>query len=307
MGEETTTTQKKNPGCLILVILALVATAANFLVPATLKPALPHIVLASDKLFHIGGIFYITNTMLATWVTMLVLIVVSWLATRKMKLVPDGLQNVVELIIEMFYNFVESVAGDKARLLFPLAATLFFFIMLSNWMGLVPGYGSIWVAVGHGEDAHRYHLLRSANTGLNTTLALAFISVVGTQIFGFKVLGFRFIDRYLPIIPIIEFFKPPPGKERPGGMELVIRIMNIIVGVLEFFAELIKLASFSFRLFGNIFAGEVLLFVMAFLVPYVVSLPFMGLELFVGLIQAYIFAILTLSFSMAAVAHHGEH
>ena len=307
MGEENTA-QKKNPGCLILVILALVATVANFLIPPALKPSLPHVVLASDKLFHVGGIFYITNTMVATWATMLVLIVVSLLATRRMKLVPGGLQNMVEMVIEMFYNFVESIAGDKARLLFPLAATLFFFIMLSNWMGLLPGYGSIWVAVGHGEDAHRYHLLRSANTGLNTTLALAVISVTGTQIFGFKVLGVRFIDRYLPIIPIVEFFKKPaPGEKRPGGMELVNRILYLPVGLLEFFAELIKLASFSFRLFGNIFAGEVLLIVIAFLLPYVVSLPFMGLELFVGFIQAFIFAILTLSFSMAAVAHHGEH
>jgi F-type H+-transporting ATPase subunit a len=293
---------------MIWVVLALVATAANLLIPSSLRAPNPHVVLASEKLFHVGGIFYITNTMLATWATMLVLIVVSLLATRRMKLVPGGLQNAVELIIEMFYNFVEGIAGDKARMLFPLVATLFFFIMLSNWMGLLPGYGSIWVELGHGEHAHRAHLLRSANTGLNTTLALAFISVVGTQIFGFRVLGFRFIDRYFPVIPIIQFFrKPPPGEKRPGGMVLVTRILGLFPGALEFFAELIKLVSFSFRLFGNIFAGEVLLVVMAFLLPYVISLPFMGLELFVGFIQAFIFATLTLSFSMAAVAHHGEH
>jgi F-type H+-transporting ATPase subunit a len=208
----------------------------------------------------------------------------------------------MEMVVEMFYNFVESIAGDRARQLFPIAATLFFFIMVSNWMGLLPGYGSIWIeGEHHGEMAH-LPILRSAATDLNTTLALALVSVTYTQIFGFQVRGLGFLNRYIPVRGIRKAM-----RERGNPLDLITAILGLIPGMLEAFSELIKLVSFSFRLFGNIFAGEVLLIVMAFIMPYVISLPFMGLELFVGFIQAFIFAILTLSFSMAAIAHHGDH
>jgi F-type H+-transporting ATPase subunit a len=300
--------KKGNPGCMVVIVLAVLAMAANIVIPMisdALKVDLPHVALAAEKLFYVGPV-PVTNTMLATWLTMIVLLVVSFLATRKMKLIPSGLQNVVEMIVEMLQNFVESSAGHHASKLVPVVGTLFLFITVSNWMGLLPGYGSIWIEVGHGEHVEHAHLLRSANTGLNTTMALAVVSVVWTQVFGFRAVGWRFIDRYFPIVPLIQFFRPPAGQKRPGAMELVTRLLNLFPGALEFFAELIKIVSFSFRLFGNIFAGEVLLFVIAFLMPFVASLPFMGLELFVGFIQAFIFATLTVSFSMAAIAHHGD-
>jgi len=295
----------KRLGCVSMVVVALLALAANFFNP--FKIPSPEIVLAAEHVFDIFG-FPITNTMLATWLTMLVLIIVSLLATRDMKLIPTGLQNLVEMVMEMFYKFVESIAGDKARQLFPVVATLFFFILISNWMGLLPGFGSIWIEGQHHGEVVKLPLLRSAATDLNTTLALAVVSVTFTQVFGFQVLGLGFINRYFPVRGIIKALRgPSEGEARRNPMDIVTALLNLIPGILEIFAELIKVVSFSFRLFGNIFAGEVLLIVMAFLMPYVASLPFMGLELFVGFIQAYIFAILTLSFSMAAIAHLEEH
>jgi F-type H+-transporting ATPase subunit a len=288
-----------------MVVVALLALAANFFNP--FKMPRPEIVLAAEHVFDIFG-FPITNTILATWLTMLVLVIVSLLATRDMKLIPTGLQNLVEMIIETFYNFVESIAGDKARQLFPMVATLFFFILISNWMGLLPGYGSIWIEAHHHGEVVKLPLLRSAATDLNTTLALAVVSVTFTQIFGFRVLGLGFINRYFPVHGIVQALRgPSEGEARRNPMDVLTAILNFFPGMLEIFGELIKLVSFSFRLFGNIFAGEVLLIVMAFLMPYVASLPFMGLELFVGFIQAFIFAVLTLSFSMAAIAHLEEH
>ena len=290
----------------MLIVIALLALAANFFNPFEMPS--PEIALAAEHVFDIFG-FPITNTLLATWITMLVLIVVSILATRDLKMVPSGLQNVVEMVFEMFYNFVEGIAGDKARLLFPLVATLFFFILTSNWLGLLPGFGSIWIEGHHHGEVVKLHLLRSAATDLNTTLALAVVSVTFTQIFGFQVLGLGFINRYFPVSGIVKALRgsSSEGESRRNPLDLFTSILNLFPGILEIFGELIKLLSFSFRLFGNIFAGEVLLIVMAFLMPYVVSLPFMGLELFVGFIQAFIFAILTLSFSMAAIAHLEEH
>jgi len=289
----------KRLGCASMVVVALLALAANFFNPFEMPE--PEIVLAAEHIFDIFG-FPITNTMLATWLTMLVLTGVSLLATRDMKLIPSGLQNLMEMVVEMFYNFVKSVAGDRARQLFPIAATLFFFIMISNWMGLLPGYGSIWIEGEHHGEVTHLPLLRSAATDLNTTLALALVSVTYTQIFGFQVLGLGFLNRYIPVRGILKAM-----RERGNPLDLLSAILGLFPGMLEAFSELIKLVSFSFRLFGNIFAGEVLLIVMAFIMPYVISLPFMGLELFVGFIQAFIFAILTLSFSMAAIAHHGDH
>ena len=293
---------RKKLGCASLVVFGLLAMVANFFNP--FEKLAPEIVLAAEHAFDIFG-FPITNTILATWLTMLVLIIVSLLATRDMKLIPSGLQNLVEMILEMLYKFMESIAGDKTRQLFPLIATLFFFILISNWMGLLPGYGSIWIEGEHHGEVVHLPLLRSAATDLNTTLALAVVSVTFTQIFGFQVLGLGFINRYFPVRGIIKALRgPSEGQPPQNPMALLTSILNLFPGMLEIFGELIKLISFSFRLFGNIFAGEVLLIVMAFLMPYVASLPFMGLELFVGFIQALIFTVLTLSFSMAAIAHH---
>jgi F-type H+-transporting ATPase subunit a len=264
---------------------------------------LPHISMAAETLFHVGG-FPVTNSLIATWISMLILVVVSALFTRRMKLVPTGLQNVVETIVEIFYNGIARIrAGEKAALFLPLAGTIFFFILLSNWMGLLPGFGSIGLIVEHHGETEFVPILRPANTDLNTTVALALFSVIATQIYGIKVRGFfRYANRFIRVGGFVDFFKNPGNPLRlvNAGIDL------LLIGPLEMVDEMTKLLSFSFRLFGNIFAGEVLLIVISMLLPYLAPLPFLALELFVGYIQALIFATLTLVFVTHAT-HEGGH
>jgi F-type H+-transporting ATPase subunit a len=283
---------------------------------------MPGITLEAEKVFAILGI-YITNSMIATWLTMLILIVISILAARKTELVPTGLQNVVEMVVEMFYEGVaKSRAGEKASLFLPLSATIFFFILLSNWLGaILPGFGSIGLMEHHDGHEVLVPFLRSANTDLNTTLALALFSVFGIQVYGIKVQGFlRYSGRFIKVSGFVDFFKGLAGlRSGKGSLKSLLKpLMNAVIeafiGVLEIFDELTKLLSFSFRLFGNIFAGEVLLIVIATLffqifknfalIIYPASLLFVALEIFVGFIQAFIFATLTLVFLRIATSHH---
>ena len=264
---------------------------------------LPHISMAAEPLFHIGS-FTITNSLFTTWIGMLVLILLSWLATRRMQLVPTGLQNVVETAVEIFYNGIAKArAGKQASLFLPLAGTFFFFILLSNWMGLMPGFGSIGLIAEHHGKTEFIPILRPANTDLNTTLALALFSVIAIQIYGIKVRGFfRYANRFIKVGGFLDYFKNPGNP-----MRLVSAGINLIlIGPLEIIDEMTKLLSFSFRLFGNIFAGEVLLIVISMLLPYLAPLPFLALELFVGYIQALIFATLTLVFISHATHEEGH-
>jgi F-type H+-transporting ATPase subunit a len=304
-------------GCLGLVVVIIALFVGGLMLGGIMNPdyELPAISLAAEEIplpFELP--FFgdsVPNTLPATWLTMLILIVVSFFATRSMKEAPSGLQNVVEAIVEMFYGFIENVAGTHyAPLFFPLVATFFFFILISNWMGIFPGFGSVGVWAEHHGETVLVPFFRSANAHLSTTVALAIVSVSATQYFGLKLVGRPFLKKYFPF-----FFKSAPAeKEKPAatGFAAVIgkvavimeKGSNAFVGVLEFISEFIKIMSFSFRLFGNIFAGEVLLIVVAFLCAFLVSLPFMALELFVGLVQALIFSMLSLVFFMMAAAHH---
>jgi len=244
-----------------------------------------HISLAAEHIFTIFGM-PITNTLLMSWIAMAVLILVSVLATRKLKLIPKGIQNFVEAIIEFILDFISQITGDRkeAEKFFPLITTIFVFILLSNWLGLVPGVGTIgFFEVAHAGSNEQVFvpLFRSTNSDLNMTLALAIVSVLATQIFGIITIGFfKHLGRYIS-------FKNP-------GLTFA--------GILEAITEVVKVLSFSFRLFGNIFAGEVLLVVVGVLIPFIAPLPFMLLELFVGFIQALIFAMLTLVFLKIAVS-----
>ena len=244
-----------------------------------------HISLAAERIFTIFGM-PITNTLLMSWIAMAVLILVSVLATRKLKLIPNGIQNFVEAIIEFILDFISQITGDRkeAEKFFPLITTIFVFILLSNWLGLVPGVGTIgFFEVAHAGSSEQVFvpLFRSTNSDLNMTLALAIVSVLATQIFGIITIGFfKHLGKYIS-------FKNP-------GLTFA--------GILEAITEVVKILSFSFRLFGNIFAGEVLLVVVGVLIPFIAPLPFMLLELFVGFIQALIFAMLTLVFLKIAVS-----
>ncbi|MBM3282787.1 F0F1 ATP synthase subunit A [Candidatus Gottesmanbacteria bacterium] len=243
-----------------------------------------HISLSAEKLTTIAGIFPVTNSLLSTWIVMGAIILMAIRATRKLALVPGNLQSVLEILVGGFYGLFETVLHDQIGRFFPLLGTLFLFIITMNWFGLLPGVGT--VGIYELEEGHKTFipLFRSGSADLNTTLALALIVVVFIQYSGVKSLGISYFKRFINISNPIYFF----------------------VGILDIISEFAKILSFSFRLFGNIFAGEVLLTVIAFLMPFVAPLPFLGLELFVGFIQALVFSMLTAVFLSVATAK-SEH
>lgn len=212
---------------------------------------------------------------------MVMLIALGFWAGRKPQLKPTKKQNFFELVIETIFNFFEEVWGDKEKVkkYFAFLATFFVFILVSNWFGLIPGVGTF----GFYEHEELVPFFRSLNSDLNATIAWAVISVVVTQLAGMAALGvFKHIGKFINFKSPIDFF----------------------VGILELVSEISKIISFSFRLFGNVFAGEVLLVVMMLLVPYILPLPFFMLEMFVGLIQALVFTTLTLVFLKIATEAH---
>ncbi|OGZ35615.1 MAG: ATP synthase F0 subunit A [Candidatus Portnoybacteria bacterium RIFCSPLOWO2_01_FULL_43_11] len=218
--------------------------------------------LSAEEIFGLKN-FNITNTLILSFVITLGFLFFSKIISSRLKLVPLRWQNFFEALIETILNFMESVLEDKkkARKFFPLVATIFIFVILSNWLEVLPGLGSIF--------------LRSPSSDLNFTLAIAISAVISIQVFGILSIGFiKYGKRF------INFSSP----------------INFFVGILEIISEAAKIISFSFRLFGNIFAGEVLLIVVYFLAPYILPLPFMFLEIFVGFIQALVFSMLTLVF-----------
>lgn len=250
-----------------------------------------HISIAAETVTHFLGI-PITNSLIASLLTTVVLVTIGYLASRNLKEVPRGLQNVLEYAIESLYNMIQDVTQDRKNTyaFFPVIATIFLFVIVSNWMGLLPGYASIGFyeeAIGEHGHGTLVTFLRSANSDLNTTIAIAVVSVMSTQIMGIAALGFiQYGKKFLNFSSPIAFF----------------------IGILEIVSEIAKMISFSFRLFGNIFAGEVLLTVIMTIAPFVAPLPFMAMELFVGFIQALVFAMLTLVFmNMAVMPHEGEH
>ncbi len=337
-------------GCLILLGVILVPVllctfSSGFLdnlgvgtfLGGVARPTLPTILLPAEKIPADG---FITNTLVATIAADIVILLLFGLGLRRLRRDPDDLvprsrlQNMLETWIEGLYNLAESVLGGKARKVFWVGATIFIFIMVANWMELLPGFDSIGIIeeahgdltgyekgtflgipalVGpqeehegegesHGEEEHGSHgyvlrpFLRAANTDLNTTLALALVAVALVQYYGIRELGlWEYLSgRFIQVKRL--------NKGNPMGF------IDLFVGVLESIGEFARIISFSFRLFGNIFAGQVLLFVMGFLIPFVFFgvLIFWGLEIFVGAIQALVFMMLTFVFMATAMAHHGD-
>lgn len=280
--------------------------------------------LAAETIAHIGS-FPITNSLALTWLVMAILFGISIAISRSLTLVPSHGQSIIETVIEGLYNFFESVVGHHVKALFPLIASLFLFILVANWIGLLPGVGTVGFfhaapheeianvqttentvsnihetpvvsevqegavvkeiiePVGEKENAETKFtpLFRGPTADLNTTIALALIAFMAIQYFGFKTLGLKYGSRFVNLKNPIMFF----------------------VGLLEIISDISKVISFAFRLFGNIFAGEVLLAVMAFLMPFIAPMPFLMLELFVGFIQALVFSTLTAVFVNVAVSH----
>jgi F-type H+-transporting ATPase subunit a len=272
--------------------------------PEWISVAKPHPELPVETLFNAGGFPLITNSFIATWLTIIVLVGLSYAATRKMKLVPKGVQNLMEYIVDALLSFCNSVAGEKnGRKFFPIVATIFLFVLFNAWLSLLPGFGSILVHM-HG---HEIHLLRGANTDANTPLAIAIMSFVFVTYFGVRMAGKVFFKTFFDFGQFGRGFAELfTGKLKSGLMSIFFGAIDIFVGFLELLSYFIRLISFTFRLFGNMTAGEILLLIVVFLVPWLAVLPFYALELLVGFVQALIFAGLTLVFLTMAVAHHGD-
>ena len=361
-------------GCLIPVVMLLIvaglcAISSGFLGAMGgnsgllhgigLDPILPSIKLPAEMVVPMGEVgpfkVGVTNTLIATILADIVLVALAAVATAKIRSgskkawVPRGLQNVFEWVVELLSGLAESVLGrPRARQVLWLGATIFLFILVANWMELLPGVDSIGIlehphepgvaysrngallslpeikneplklgqpegqktgeGPGHGQPEqagkaeHEFEgwelvpFVRAAATDLNVPLALALISVVMTQVYGFRALGANYLGKFI-------------ATKRLGQGNLFMGLIDFVVGTLEAISEFAKIISFTFRLFGNIFAGQVLLFVMvAFLIPFLVfgTLIFYGLELFVGLIQAVVFMMLTFVFIAMATTGHGE-
>jgi len=237
--------------------------------------------LAPEVITTIGGI-NITNTMVNAWIAILVFLVLGIFIKRKISLRPRKLQNSAEYFLEIMLGYFDQVTGDRKKTIsfLPIVGSIFFFILLSNWLGLFPGTGSI--TVGHNM------LLRPANTDLNLTVAMALVAVISSHLFGFISVGiFTHLNKFIQIGTLVKSLKK-------GPVAILTAVIELGVGLLEIVSEMAKVLSLSLRLFGNIFAGEVLITVISSLVGLLVPTPFMLLELLVGVIQAAVFAMLTL-------------
>ncbi|MBI5032643.1 MAG: F0F1 ATP synthase subunit A [Chloroflexi bacterium] len=335
----------------IIVVLILFLVPA-FLLPKFGPSAVTASVAVSPEVLFVIGGFQVSNTLFTTWIVMVLILLFVYFATRKLSLVPGTAQNLLEMIIELWDGLGHGIAGARSNKFFPIVTTIFIFVFFSNILGLIPGFGPIGIipvkegdhppaginiffdmpgwgahkeaapAGEHGapaaEAAHEEVLLapffRSPSTDINFTLAIALISVIMTQVFGMQTFGpikYWFV-RFFLFDKIGQFFGSLL-KGKPKFGLLAFGFIDVFVGFLELFSEMVKIVSFTFRLFGNIFAGEVVLLIMAFLsstfIFFGFPFPFYALELFVGFMQAFVFAILTLVFMTIATSKHGaeEH
>lgn len=251
--------------------------------------------LAPETLFHVWGL-PITNTIVNVWLAIGILIIIGVIISRKVSLKPGKMQNFMEFFLEKLLNYFDQITGDRKKTLrfLPLVGSVFFFILLSNWLGLLPGTGSI-----HFGEAP---LLRPANSDLNLTLAMAVVVVVVSHIVGLITVGvFTHLNKFIQIGSFIKSL-------RHGPVAIFTAVINLAVGLIEIVSEFAKVLSLSLRLFGNIFAGEVLISVIAGIMAVILPAPFMLLELLVGLVQASVFTMLTLVYlTVLSSAPHGEH
>lgn len=235
---------------------------------------------AAEPVFRLG-FFTVTNSFLDTVLVDAILIGLIIAVNKKMSLIPGMFQNFVEMVMETLYNLTESVASERTMKIFPYFATFFIFILIANWTGLIPGFSS----VGFYEDHKLIPIFRAATSDFNVTFGLALVSAAATHIMSLRTIGIKgYLSRYFSINPIYLF-----------------------VGFLEIISEITKVISLSFRLFGNIFAGEVVLATVSTIFAFIFPLPFLMLEVIVGLIQALVFSMLTMAFmSILTTPHHEE-
>jgi len=318
-------TQKRTPWRRWIVLVLMIA---GFILGGIYAPVQPEITVAAEKLIEeplfenfLGlGPFYLVNTLPTLFVTVFfILLPLAWFAGRSIKksaqtdLVPRGVGNVMEAILEMLYNMTEGSAGKKwARAIFPWFATIMIYVLVANLLKLIPGFESIGVLHPHGgEHAVELHgwqiynaelskefilapFFRGISVDLNFTLSLALISFFSIQVIGVRAQGLGYFSKFFNTK---RMFKVP-----------FFGAMDFLVGLLEIISEFAKILSFTFRLFGNMFAGVVLVAVVASLLGKISILPsmIMMFELFVGVIQAFVFGMLTMVFMAMATQGHGD-
>ena len=264
---------------------------------------------APEVIFHLG-FFPVTNTILNTLLVDLIILTFIILATKKISLIPSFFQNFTEFVIESFYNMTYSIAGDKAKQIFPYFMSFFLFIFIANFTNLIPGLNTFGIK-DHGSIIP---LFRGTTSDLNTTLALALIAIVATHMLSIKNLGItEYLSRFLPFIPFLVSVlkgKPKFSFDKSTPIMIIMSIFNpivfIFVGILELVSQLVNVISLSFRLFGNIYAGEVVLQTISNIFAVFAPLPFLMLEVVVGFVQALVFSMLTLVFMVILTTPHHE-
>jgi F-type H+-transporting ATPase subunit a len=260
--------------------------------------------LFAEPIAHFSN-FTITNALFTSWIVVILIIIISVTLKLKIKKVPKGIQNLFEMIIEGAQLLCDQVTNSRAitNKAFPIVFSIFLFVLLNNWMGILPlgGFGLIEMTE-HGRVW--IPLIRSGTADINGTLPLALLSVIGANIFGIISIGlWKTINKYVNLKALGSIFT----KIKKDPTILMTAPIVFAVGLLELVGEFAKIASLSFRLFGNVFAGEVLLLSMGAIIAYALPIPFLLLEVLVGVIQAFIFSILTLVYYTIASMDHDEH
>jgi len=260
--------------------------------------------LFAEPIIKIGK-FVISNAYINSLVTTIILVVFFIMAGKKIKKIPKGIQNFFEIVLEEALKFIDSITGDrkKTERFTPLVLSLFLFILVNNYLGLIPGVGSLGVIKMHEGHKMFVPIFRGATADLNTTLALALMTVIITHILGVITVGWwNYLNRFINFKTLLEI----PKKFYQDKTVIFVHPIKVFVGLIEIIGEIAKVASLAFRLFGNIFAGEVLLVSMGALFAYILPIPFIFMEVLVGLIQALVFAILVLVFMTIATAKEGH-
>ncbi len=258
--------------------------------------------LTAEPIFYIGN-FAITNSLLNSWLVVIIIIIISLKIKRNIQIIPGKLQNFFEAIIEFFLEFFDSITGSREKSLkfFPFIFAFFLFIVLSNWMGLLPGVGSIGKVIEENGHLVFVPFFRGGTADLNSTLALAIIGVVTSHIVGVASIGiWNHLNKFINIKAILEI----PRKIKEDKTVIMVNPIKALASLLEIITEIAKVVSLSFRLFGNIFAGEVLLASMAAILAFGLPIPFMFLEVLVGFVQALVFALLVLSYLVMSTEKH---
>ena len=259
------------------------------------------ITLFAEPIYHYKD-FTITNALFTSWIAVIVIVILSFILRSKLKEIPGKIQNLFEIIIEGALSLCDQVTNDRAlsMKIFPIAISVFFFILVNNWFGILPlgGFGLL----ERGKEGLSFvPFLRGGTADINTTIALAVMAVLGANLFGIFSIGiWKTFNKYVNVKVIGDIGK----KLRKDPTIIIVAPITFFVGLIEIVGEFAKIASLSFRLFGNVFAGEVLLVSMAALVGYIVPIPFLFLEILVGVIQALIFSILLVVYFTIASTDH---